>query len=64
VVLVANQRVDRRLQIRAAELEPCHNPADAFRDPGRLLLQRARTICPADFIENLAAKFELARLRQ
>jgi lipoprotein NlpI len=28
------------------------------------LLQRARTICPADFIENLAAKFELARLRQ
>ena len=30
----------------------------------RELLQRARTICPADFIENLAAKFELARLRQ
>ena len=30
----------------------------------RELLQRARTICPADFTENLAAKFELPRLRQ
>jgi lipoprotein NlpI len=30
----------------------------------RELLQRARTICPANFIENLAAKFDLTRLRQ